>query len=104
MIPGLTEVIGHVVGRAVEPIVQGATITSTQAFGTLVCIEPDDFASIVAHQQGAVVVHNVQGWFRKTHAYLTSFKGLVFCAKSREALAFKEDVLVIEAKKAFIPV
>jgi hypothetical protein len=103
MIPGASELAIEAVAPIAEHLYKTLTILATQVFGTLVVVPPDEFATIHELQDVSVVVHAITGKWRKQHVYLTSYQGLTFCAKSPQALELREDTLLVEAKKVFIP-
>lgn len=104
MIPGVSELVMTVAGSEIESRVQRAIIQSQHVFGTLVLISAEDFLCIVDHQENPLVVESVRGWIRKRYVYLSSYKGLAFCTKTQARLEIHEDVLLIIAKKAVLPV
>jgi hypothetical protein len=80
------------------------TIRATHLFGTLVVVAPDDFIAILDLQEDPLVVRAVTGKWRRRFVHLTSYQGLAFCAKSAHDLVLREDALLVEAEKVFLPV
>jgi hypothetical protein len=79
-----------------------AVSNAIKASGAIVRVEPDDFLDILARCSDPIVVQSPPGFFTK-HKYLTSYKGLFFCAKSRDPLMIPLNVEIINAKKIYIP-
>jgi hypothetical protein len=82
---------------------QSAVIQATRAAGVIVGVAPDDFLGVVHVNEEPLVVHAVGGFFRTTHQYLTSFRGLAFHTRSRERLELPDHCVVVEAKQIWIP-
>ena len=73
-----------------------------KASGAIVRVEPEDFLDILAKSDDPIVVQSPPGFFTR-HKYLTSYKGLFFCAKSRDPLIIPPHVEIVNAKKIYIP-
>jgi hypothetical protein len=80
-----------------------AIANAIKASGTIVQIEPEDFARLVRRLAAPVVVHAVGGFLTTRHEYLTSYKGLAFHSRSKEALSMPGDAEVIEARRMWMP-
>jgi hypothetical protein len=89
---------GAAAGAAAAAIAQ-----AIRASGVIVQVSADDFLSIVHHQQKALVVHAVAGFFTTSYRYLTSYKGLAFFTASPQELILPSDVEFVIAKKIWIP-
>ncbi|MBW8016810.1 MAG: hypothetical protein FVQ82_11535 [Planctomycetes bacterium] len=79
-----------------------AVSNAIKASGAIVRVEPDDFLDILAKSSDPIVVQSPPGIFTR-HKYLTSYKGLFFCAKSRDPLIIPPHVEIVNAKKIYIP-
>ena len=96
---------GHIMaaGGAAVAAAAAAMAQAIKAFGTIVRVEPQNFAVILARAEAPLVVLAQSGWPKKTYQYLTSYKGLAFFAKSPEPLALPEATELIVAEKILIP-
>ena len=79
-----------------------AIAEALKAMGPIVCVEPQDFLGILKKTEKPLVVHSPSGLLTK-YKYLTSYKGLTFFTKSKEALLIPASVETITAKKIVIP-
>jgi hypothetical protein len=79
-----------------------AAAEALKAMGPIVCVEPQDFLGILEKAEKPLVVHSPSGLLTK-YKYLTSYKGLTFFTKSKEALLIPASVEMITAKKIVIP-
>ena len=79
-----------------------ATAEALKAMGPIICVEPQDFLAILGKVEKPLVVHSPSGLLTK-YKYLTSYKGLTFFTKSKEALLIPASVETITAKKIVIP-
>ena len=58
-----------------------AVSNAIKASGAIVRVEPEDFLDILEKSSDPIVVQSPPGFLTR-HKYLTSYKGLFFCAKS----------------------
>jgi len=93
--------IGGLVGGGAAGV-YAANIEALKAIGPIVCVEPQQFLAILEKVEKPLVVHS-PGGFLTQHKYLTSYKGLVFFAKSKDALLIPASVEVVAAKKISVP-
>ena len=82
--------------------VAAAMAEALKAVGAIIVIEPHDFLDILKKTEKPLVVHSPSG-FMTQYKYLTSYKGLTFFTKSKEALLIPASVETITAKKISIP-
>jgi len=82
--------------------VAGAMTEALKAIGAIVCVEPQEFLNILERIEKPLIVHAPSGFLTK-YKYLTSYKGLTFFTKSKEALLIPASVEIITAKKIAIP-
>jgi len=82
--------------------VAAAAVKAIKASGAIVQVDAADFVEILIRHEDPLVVVADRGLFRKTR-YLTSYKGLIFFAKTSERLDLPADIEVIEAKKIWVP-
>jgi len=79
-----------------------AVSNAIKASGAIVRVEPEDFLDILAKNPNPIVVQSPAGIFAR-RKYLTSYKGLFFCAKSRESLMIPPHVEIVNARRIYIP-
>ena len=79
-----------------------AIAEALKAIGAIVCVEPGDFLAILEKIEKPLVVHSPSGFMTK-YKYLTSYKGLTFFTKSKDALLIPASVDMIIAKKIWVP-
>jgi hypothetical protein len=83
-------------------VAAAAANNAIKAMGAVVVVEPQIFLDILQRAEKPLVVHSPAGFMTK-YKYLTSYKGLVFFTKSKEALLLPASVEAITAKKIEIP-
>lgn len=76
---------------------------AVKASGTLVRVEPDEFAKIVNKVDSPLVIYTEGGLISTNHQYLTSYKGFAFYTKSDEQIGLPRNAEVIVADKIWIP-
>lgn len=96
----MTAGAGAVAGGAA---VAAAMAQAIKASGAIVRVEPDLLAHLIARQDAPLVIHAVGGAFRKHHRYLTSYRGFVFFAQSRDPLPLPGKAEVLDARSIWIP-
>ena len=74
-----------------------------KASGAIVQVEPAQFLSLLSKTEAPLVVTAKTTFLRTRYKYLTSYKGLIFYAKSATPLELSMGVEVITAKKVSIP-
>lgn len=74
-----------------------------KASGTLVRVEPSEFAKIVNKVDSPLVIYTEGGLISTNHQYLTSYKGFAFYTKSDEQIGLPRNTEVIVADKIWIP-
>lgn len=78
-------------------------IQAIRASGVLVRVEPDEFLKIVGRIETPLVI-TAQGWFfRTSYAYMTSYKGLAFYARSQVPLRLPRDAELVAARRFWMP-
>ena len=82
--------------------VAAAIAEALKAMGPIVCVEPQDFLAILERTEKPLVVHSPSGLLTK-YKYLTSYKGLTFFTKSKDALLIPGSVEIIMARKIVVP-
>ena len=79
-----------------------AIAEALKAMGAIICVEPQEFLAILERTEKPLVVHSPSGLLTK-YKYLTSYKGLVFFTKSRDALLIPASAEMVMAKKIWVP-
>ena len=79
-----------------------AIAEALKAMEPIICVKPQAFLGILEKTEKPLVVHSPSGLLTK-YKYLTSYKGLTFFTKSKEALLIPASVETITAKKIVIP-
>lgn len=79
-----------------------AMAEALKAMGSIVCVEPQDFLSLLKKTEQPLVVFSPAGFLTK-YKYLTSYKGLTFFTKSKDPLLIPASVEVVTAKKISVP-
>ena len=77
--------------------------SAIKASGAIVSVESRDFEAILKKIEAPLVVHAQGGIFSTKHQYLTSYKGLIFFAKTQTPLILGANVELVEARKIYIP-
>ena len=80
-----------------------AIAEAIKASGAIVQVEPEDFRVILSKTENPLVVTAEGGWLTKHYRYLTSYKGLIFFAKSPEPMDLATGAELVTAKKIWIP-
>jgi len=74
-----------------------------KASGTIVKVEPEVFAKLLAKTDNPLVIYAEGGVISTHHQYLTSYKGFAFFTKADEQIALPGTAEVIMAEKIWIP-
>ena len=74
-----------------------------KASGTIVKVEPEVFAQLLAKAENPLVVYAEGGVISTNHQYLMSYKGLAFYTKADDPIVLPARVEVIVAEKIWIP-
>jgi hypothetical protein len=80
-----------------------AVAQATKASGVIVRVRADDFMRIVNLNSEPLVVQTTGGFFRVTHRYLTSYRGLAFYTKSDARLSLPAKCQVVQADRIWVP-
>ena len=80
-----------------------AIAEAIKASGAIVRVEPGEFLKILQRQSQPLVVCAKGGFIKTNYQYLTSYKGLVFFAKSPAHLPLPGDSEVVNSRKIWIP-
>ncbi len=84
----------------------GAVVAINEAIkasGAIVQVEPEQFLRLLSKAESPLVVTAKTTFLVTRYKYLTSYKGLIFYAKSATPLELSMSVEVITAKKISIP-
>jgi predicted neuraminidase len=80
-----------------------AIANAIKASGAIVRVEPDDFLRIATKVNNPLIVVAEGGWMRKYYQYLTSYKGLIFFAKSPHPISLGLNAEIIRAGTIWVP-
>jgi hypothetical protein len=80
-----------------------AAMQALRASGPIVRIEPSDFTLLVFRMEEPLVVTAVSRLFKRSHRYLTCYKGMFFCTRSAEPLQLGARTEVVRARRIWIP-
>ena len=74
-----------------------------KASGTVVRIEPEEFAKILKKVEAPLVIYAEGGMISTNYQYLVSYKGFAFFCKADEPIELPKKVEVVVADKIWIP-
>ena len=74
-----------------------------KASGTLIRIEPAEFAKILKKIESPLVIYTEGGVISTNYQYLVSYKGFAFYTKADEQIELPRNTEVIIADKIWIP-
>ena len=83
--------------------IAAAIANAIKASGTVVRVQPEDFARILRQVEKPLVIYNKAGFFTTKHQYLTSYKGFAFYTKVANEIDLPKTVELIIAKSIWIP-
>lgn len=90
-------------GGAAAAAAAAAIANAIKASGAIVNVEPEDFMTILERTDEPLVVTAEGGIFKKSHRYITSYKGLCFHTKVRDPLILPSNTELITANAISIP-
>ena len=76
---------------------------AVKASGTVVRVEPSEFAKLLDKAESPLVIYTQGGLISTNHQYLISYKGFAFYTKSDEPIDLPKNAEVIVADKIWIP-
>ena len=76
---------------------------AVKASGTVVKVEPAEFAKLLAKTDHPLVVYSESGLFQTQYQYLTSYKGFAFFTKTTEQISLPRTAEIVVAEKIWIP-
>jgi len=76
---------------------------AVKASGTVVRVEPSEFAKLLDRAENPLVIYTQGGLISTNHQYLISYKGFAFYTKSDEPIDLPKNAEVIVADKIWIP-
>jgi hypothetical protein len=76
---------------------------AVKASGTVVRVEPSEFAKLLTKAESPLVIYTQGGLISTNHQYLISYKGFAFYTKSDEPIDLPKNAEVIVADKIWIP-
>ena len=82
---------------------ENAIADAIKASGAIVRVEPGDFEAILEKTEAPLVVTAQGGIFKTKYAYLTAYKGLIFCTKTTTPLDLPRKAELILARQIWVP-
>lgn len=76
---------------------------AVKASGTVVRIEPDEFAKILKKIEAPLVVYAEGGMISTNYQYLVSYKGFAFYCKADDPIELPRKAEVVVTDKIWIP-
>ena len=76
---------------------------AVKASGTVVKVEPAEFAKLLAKTDHPLVVYSEGGLLQTQYQYLTSYKGFAFFTKTTEQISLPRTAEIVVAKKIWTP-
>jgi hypothetical protein len=76
-----------------EKSVSGEELLAAAA-GCIIFLEREEFIDVLTRQDHPLVVCSLRGTFRNAYTYLTSYRGLVFAHRSKEAVPLEGYELI----------
>lgn len=80
-----------------------AMAEAQKALGGLVHVEPEQFLQVLGRTANPLVVTAAPRGLAVSHHYVTSYKGILFHAKSRQPLTLPRGAEVVKARKISMP-
>lgn len=80
-----------------------AIAQAIKASGAIVRVAPEEFRKVLSRMDSPLVITAEGGFIGVSYQYLTSYKGLAFFTKSKEALPLPSDTELIVSEKIWIP-
>ncbi len=84
-------------------IVAQMIANAIKASGTVVQVEPAEFAKLLKKVESPLVIYAEGGMLQTNHQYLVSYKGFAFYTKAYEQIDLPKNTEVIVADKIWIP-
>jgi len=84
-------------------IIAAQIAEAIKASGTIVKVEPEVFAKLLARIDNPLVIYSEGGVISTNYQYLTSYKGFAFFTKADEQISLPRTAEVIVAEKIWIP-
>jgi hypothetical protein len=94
---------GEIIMAEAAAILAAQIAEAIKASGTIVKVEPEVFAMLLAKTDSPLVIYAEGGLISTNHQYLTSYKGFAFFTKSDEQISLPSKAEVIVAEKMWIP-
>ena len=76
---------------------------AVKASGTVVRIEPEEFAKILKRIEAPLVIYTEGGMISTNYQYLVSYKGFAFYTKADDPIDLPRKAEVVVADKIWIP-
>ena len=90
-------------GASAAAIMAQMIANAVKASGTVVRVEPEEFAKLLTRVESPLVIYTQGGVISTNHQYLISYKGFAFYTKSDEEIELPKTAEVVIADKIWIP-
>lgn len=90
-------------GTEAAVIVAQIIANAVKASGTVVRVEPSEFAKLLDKAENPLVIYTQGGVISTNHQYLISYKGFAFYTKADDPIDLPRSAEVIIAEKIWIP-
>jgi len=84
-------------------VVAAMIANAIKAIGTVVKIEPEEFAKVLNKTEKPLVIYAEGGVISTNYQYLVSYRGFAFYTKAEEQIELPKGTEVIVAEKIWIP-
>ena len=84
-------------------VVAAMIANAIKASGTVVKIEPEEFAKVLNKTEKPLVIYAEGGVISTNYQYLVSYRGFAFYTKAEEQIELPKGTEVIVAEKIWIP-
>ncbi len=84
--------------------IAAAVANAVKASGAIVQVAPDSFSIIASKTSNPLIVVSESSFLgRRSYQYLTSYKGLIFYAKSSQPVSLSGNAEIVKAGKIWVP-
>lgn len=80
-----------------------AVANAIKASGAIVKLKEEDFIKVISRADNPVIVISKGGFMKKDFDYLTSYKGLIFYARTKNEINLPGNSEIISAQQIWIP-
>ena len=80
-----------------------AIANAIKASGAIVRLKEEDFIKVISRAENSVIIISKGGFIKKDFDYLTSYKGLIFYARTKNEINLPGNAEIISAQRIWIP-